>query len=64
MQNGVTFSGGMRPKSPSGINLRGLFTYDREKCKTYHEVKNILPQVPFRTFHETRTGACMLVGKS
>ena len=39
MQNGVTFSGGMSPKSPFEIKVRGIFTSDREKCETYHEVK-------------------------
>ena len=54
MQNGVTFTGGISPKWAFEINIEGVFTYDREKCKTVPEVKYILPQVRFRTFHATR----------
>ena len=53
MQNGVTFPVEMTPKSTSGEHLAGLFTYDREKCKTVLEATDFLPHVRFRTFHLT-----------
>ena len=53
MQNGVTFTGGMSPKSTFEIDLALQKLGCRGKCETVFEKKNFSTQTPFRTFHET-----------
>ena len=51
-QNGVTFSGRIREKSPENGVPFVCFIEWRAKCETVPEVKMILPHGRFCTFHD------------
>ena len=53
MQNGLTFSVEISPKSTFEIDLALQKLGCREKCETVFEKKKLSTQTPFRTFHET-----------